>query len=223
MKSKFTKKEQLLNRLVLHSMDNATAIGLLHGQTGIAIVLARYARVSGESDFEIVADALIDNVTERIKGFKDISFAYGISGICWGIEYLIQEGIMPGPGHDICEKADDYVMKTSLHSIEDFNLERGLPGLWHYVWARIQGNMIAGLPLPFTEKYISDWLKLTREHAEKFPYGAAERLREAMDGKLVKSPLDVKSFVRLPRHLDKNDLSLRTGIAGAIETKYNRV
>lgn len=114
-------------------------------------------------------------------------------------------------------------MKTSLHSIEDFNLERGVSGLWHYVWARIQGNMIAGLPLPFTEKYISDWLKLTREHAEKFPYRAAERLREAMDGKLVKSPLDVKSFVRLPRHLDKNDLSLRTGIAGAIETKYNRV
>ena len=46
MKSKFTRKEQLLNRLVLHSMDNASAIGLLHGQTGIAIVPARYAETA---------------------------------------------------------------------------------------------------------------------------------------------------------------------------------
>lgn len=223
MKSKFTRKEQLLNRLVLHSMDNASAIGLLYGQTGIAAVLARYARASGESDFEIVADALIDNVTEKIKGSKDISFAYGISGICWGIEYLIQEGIMPGPGHGICEKADEYVMKTPPYSIEDFSLERGLPGLWHYVWARIQGNMIAALPLPFTERYLSSWYKIVSENPEEFPHGAAERLHMAMEGKLVKMPLSIATFVKLPRRLDENNLSLRSGIAGVIETKYNQV
>lgn len=220
MKTTFTRKERMLNRMILHSMDNPQAIGLLAGQTGIAVTIAQYARKNGHSELEEVADALLDNVIRRAATTRDISFAYGLSGICWGVEYLVQHGIMPGSAHEICHKADVHIAKADIGVMDDFSLETGLTGLWHYVMARIQGNMLAHLPQPFPEDYISKWLDITEKYEARFPDGANRLLRDALNGKAPDTVLTIRQFVRLPKHPNDRDLSLQSGVAGYVETHY---
>lgn len=52
----FTKEEKMLNHLILHANDVPSAIGLLDGKMGIALVLAHYARCRKKKNIEHVAD-----------------------------------------------------------------------------------------------------------------------------------------------------------------------
>ena len=218
---RFIRHEVLLNRLVLHSMDNPDAVGLLAGQTGVLITIARYARATGMSELETVADALFENVSAKASRMREISFAYGLSGICWGVEYLAQSGIMPGPADEICSAIDGHIMKHPLEAVEGFSLETGLGGLWQYVRARIQGNLKAGLSLPFPPEYLAGWQKILETDPENFPPESARWLMNAMRGEPVEfSELNIADFVKLPRNPDPRDLSLRSGIAGQLELRY---
>ncbi len=207
--------------MVLHSMDNPNAVGLLAGQTGVLITIARYARAAGAEELETVADALFENVREKAARMRDISFAYGLSGICWGVEYLVQKGIMPGPADEICSAIDEHIVKFPLTAIEGFSLETGLTGLWQYVWMRIQGNLKGGLPLPFPTEYLAAWLEILETNADKFPPGSGGRLQRAIDGETLEfTEPEISEFIKLPRKTDPRDLSLRTGIAGQLELRY---
>ncbi|MDE6461379.1 MAG: hypothetical protein K2L32_01210 [Muribaculaceae bacterium] len=114
-------------------------------------------------------------------------------------------------------------MRYDIRRIDDFSLEEGLLGLWHYVWARIQGNMKAGLPLPFDRRYLSDWESVLATNADKFPDGALGRLRTAVnDGILQESRLDFMQFIKPMESVPESNLSLASGIAGYIAHKYLR-
>lgn len=221
MKVKFSKAESFVNRLILHSLDNPENIGLLYGQTGIIIVLANYARQKNRFRIEEIADTLYDNVIKNAHTMHNIGFASGLSGICWGIEYLVQHGILEGPAHDICENVDIAIVeKLQLKKNSDLSLETGLLGLWHYTWARIQGNMLAGLNLPFPEEYLDEWHKILVDNTEAFPREADKRLIGAMQGELYHDELSVRPFINNLNKLLINDISLRNGIAGYISLKY---
>ncbi len=221
MKKRYRRYETLFNRLVLHSMDNPDAVGLLAGQTGILITIARYARATGREELETIADTLFENVTAKATRIRDISFGYGLSGICWGVEYLVQNGIMPGDADEICSDIDAFIIKQPLVSVDGFSLETGLTGLWHYVQARIQGNLKAGLPIPFPAEYLYEWLSILKTDPDKFPQASAAWLKGAMNGEPVEFiGLNIADFVKLPPGPDPRDLSLRSGVAGELELRY---
>lgn len=81
----------MLNRLILHANDVPSAIGLLDGKMGIALVLAHYARCRGKKKLEHAADFLVESVMNLLTKTVSIDFANGLSGIGWGIEYLIHK------------------------------------------------------------------------------------------------------------------------------------
>lgn len=220
MKTKFTRQEKLLNLLILHSADCPSCVGLLTGQMGIVLTIARYARIKGMAELETIADTLLENVLARAASLRNIGFASGLSGICWGIEYLIQHGILPGSGDEICKKVDNHIMKNKISNMDDLSLETGTLGLWYYVWARIQGNLREMQPLPFSKEYLSDWFDFLTVHHDKFPAGASDRLYSAMNGHLIEEELNINQFIKRSRKLNENDLSLSTGVAGYIETHY---
>lgn len=220
MKTEISREESFVNLLVLHSLDNQGDIGLLTGQTGMMIVLARYARLKGQEAIDAVADALFDRIVRRAARSSDIGFGTGLSGICWGVEYLVQQGLLEGPADDICKEADARIARTDIGCVDDMSLETGLAGLWLNVWARIQGNMRAGLPLPFTTAYLQKWHKKLSESPDVFDAGAAERLGAAIDGRLTVAELSLRPFIDDKESLMVNNMSLKSGVAGYVELEY---
>ena len=212
--------EQLVYKLILHSYDSPESIGLLTGQMGIVITLARCFRQFQLPSLEPVIDYLFDNIAHRVAYVNDIGFSSGITGIGWGVEYLVQHKIMPGPANDLIGDIDDQVMCINVNRVKDFSLDNGVLGLWHYICARIQGNLIAGLPVPFDNRFIDDWKELIRSNQKKMPVNSMERLLSMQNQHFYYDELNVCQFVQSMNNQPQEDYSLYSGLAGYIEQKY---
>ncbi len=214
-----TTEEKLVNRLILHANDGK-APGLLFGQMGAVLVITEYARKKSKPYFEDSADFIYDSVIHQITEETGLDFATGLAGICWGVEYLTQNGILPGTGDEICNDLDKRIMRLNIKRIDDFSLESGLLGQWAYVSARLQGNIKAGLDLPFDADYLDNWAFILERHADKFPKGAYRWLRNARNGQMEYEPLDFSLFVTPLDSIPEKNLSLFNGIAGYIALNY---
>lgn len=220
MKPKFSEAESLINYLALHSQDSTDEIGLFHGQTGYVITLAEYARKFNKPQIETIADFICDNVFRKAGALRDISFATGLSGICWGIEYLVQKGILEGNAAAYCEEVDREIIKTDVSRLTDYSLKTGLGGLWHYVWARLQGNYLARLDAPFDDDYIAKWAGIIEANTDAFPPESIERLTAYRAGTLQPIKLSVSEFIGKYSEVPRRNLALTDGIAGYIIKKY---
>lgn len=80
---------RIANVLLLNASftDN---IGLLNGKMGISIFFYRYGRYTGNKIFTDYAGELIDEIYEEINTNTGLDFANGLTGIGWGIEYLVE-------------------------------------------------------------------------------------------------------------------------------------
>lgn len=213
-------KRTLLNRMTLHSMDNPSAVGLFSGQMGVILVSSQCAKQWDMPILDQSADFLFDHISNCIGRINDIGFGSGLSGICWGVEYLVQHCIMPGPANDICEDVDKRIMATDIRRTDDFSLQSGALGLWHYVQARIQGNLSAGLPLPFDSIYLEDWRNLIKHNEDKFPAGTLDWFNSALSGTLVPYQLRLTPFLKKYKKRPHTNLSIHAGIAGYIASHY---
>ena len=161
----FTKEEKMLNHLILHANDVPNAIGLLDGKMGIALVLAHYARCSRKKKIEHAADFLVENVMNQLTTTVSIDFANGLSGIGWGIEYLIQNNYMKGCGADILQDLDERIMQVDVTRIKDWSLEKGLLGILHYVLYHLQGANKSELRV-FDKPYLASWLSILKDNED---------------------------------------------------------
>lgn len=214
----------LIERLIIRSANSNLAIGLLNGQMGSLIVIAEYAREYNKPYLEIVSDALFTNVIMRCSKSNDFSFNSGMAGVCWGIEYLLQTGILSGDGNELCESIDSYIMNFDLKRIHDFSVSTGVLGLWLYVKARIQGNVRLGLALPFDQDYLTDWNCILQANEIYFPKDESIWLMNKLYGIEQKDkPLSYKKFINLPPNITEhqiNSIALTNGLAGIISQRY---
>lgn len=214
MRTKFSDRESIINYLALHSMDSPNEVGLFRGQMGYVIALSKYARQHNIPQLETIADFLCDNVFSRAGALRDISFATGLSGICWGIEYLVQEGILDGNAETYCSEVDDEIMKTDVSRVSDFSLESGLGGLWNYVQARLQGNHRANLKTAFDEEYLAKWTEIIESNPTAFPPCSKQIIADRLNGTLKPTKISVGQFIEDFSDIPTGNLSLVNGIAG---------
>lgn len=147
--------DRILHRLML-SIDRTSEIGLFHGKMGVAIIFAQYSRFDtkhGELYNKIFED-LLDQIFEKIHDQMPISFSYGLSGLGWGIEYLLQNKFVEGDGVEICEAIDKRIIQFDPKRITDLRLESGFEGILDYVLAHIQGAKHEYMP--FDNLYYDD-------------------------------------------------------------------
>jgi hypothetical protein len=81
--------QRIANVLLINSsfIDNP---GLLNGKTGISIFFYEYGRYLNNKVYTDYAGELIDEIYEEIAINTPLNFAGGLTGIGWGIEYLIR-------------------------------------------------------------------------------------------------------------------------------------
>ena len=132
-------------------------IGLFSGKTGMAITFAHLYRQTQEQVYYDCMSELLDDILENV--YKDLPYniSIGLSGIGWGIEYLLQQGFVEGDGIEICEEIDRQIMQTDPVRIMDESLDTGIEGLLHYVLLHLRGTMTKEKKsLPFDKTYLSD-------------------------------------------------------------------
>jgi hypothetical protein len=106
--------------------------GLLNGKMGISIFFYHYERYSNNEAHTKYADALIDDVYDNLHTQTSVDFANGLTGIGWGIEYLVKNKFVKADTDEILEEMDQilYNLPIDIWNNDD------LFGIGHYSLSR---------------------------------------------------------------------------------------
>jgi len=111
-------------------------VSLFYGKTGMCLFLFLYARRTGNPWYEDFAGRLLDDVCSHLSSSLPVSFADGLCGIGWSIEFLKQEGFIEGDTDEILSEIDAKVMERDVRRISDPSFEYGIGGIAAYVHCR---------------------------------------------------------------------------------------
>ena len=222
-KTKFTKEQRAIHKLIVDSIGMSD-IGLFDGKMGIIISLITYSRRNKLKCIESMADFLMEQLLESMTDILPISFSNGLTGIGWGIEYLIQNGYMSGCGADICTEIDNKLMSYDIRRVDDLSLEHGIYGWLHYIVAHIQGANRCGKQV-FDRMYIIDLISKINEYSENNATSEEFSNLQAMFREVLNGATDVYKFpleeiVKTDIKFSLNNLSLSKGLAGYLMTKH---
>ena len=223
MQKKFTKEQRAIHKLIVDSIGMSD-IGLFDGKMGIIISLITYSRRNKLKCIESMADFLMEQLLESMTDISPISFSNGLTGIGWGIEYLIQNGYVPGCGADICTEIDKKLMSCDIRRVDDLSLEHGIYGWLHYIVAHIQGANRCGKQV-FDRMYIIDLISKINEYSENNATSEEFSNLQAMFREVLNGATDVYKFpleeiVKTDIKFSLNNLSLSKGLAGYLITKH---
>lgn len=149
----------LIDRMATHLLLNykhLSGSGLLHGKMGGVLFFFSYSQYTGKEYYEDYACELLKLIQDELNDDMPINFAYGLCGIGWGIEYLIQNGLVEGNSDEILEEIDERVMALDPRRLCDLSLDRGLEGIILYVTARLKSFERKRGSLPFDHRYLAD-------------------------------------------------------------------
>lgn len=222
MKTKFSKNEKLIHHLMLKSVELKNP-GLLDGKMGLSIFFFHYARFADNDVYEELAGDLIDELLENIHQDLPITFASGLSGIAWGVEYLIKNGFVEGKSNEICEELDKKIIIADPRRFEDYSLEIGLMGMIHYVLARLGSAINQQVTIPFDKVYLQDFADALRIALQKQEVSEADRLFQQLLSytereESVEYTFDICAMFEAPdikgERMYSYPLGLNSGIAG---------
>jgi len=131
--------QRIANVLLLNAsfIDN---LGLLNGKMGIAIFFYQYARYTGNEVYERYAGELIDEIYEEISLATPIDFANGLTGIGWGIEYLVHKGFVEADTDEALREIDNSVYQSFIWSPLSIQDQNSLFGFGFYCLARLKDS-----------------------------------------------------------------------------------
>jgi len=137
------KVEDRLKRIANILLLNASFIdnpGLLNGKMGIAIFFYHYSRYCGNKIYEDYAGELIDEIYEEINADTSMDFTTGITGIGWGIEYLIGNKFVDADSDEALAEIDNAVYLSMLNSPLLLDNGKDLFGYGLYCISRLRGH-----------------------------------------------------------------------------------
>ena len=115
--------QQIANTLHIN-VQQVKQDGLLQGKFGIAIFFYHYARYTGDESYNDFPNEYIDYISNKTGKDKAENFAEGLSGIGWGIDYLIKNRFIDVADDNIFEEVDNAILQFNL---SDFEKEIELP------------------------------------------------------------------------------------------------
>lgn len=155
-KNKDISLRQIANHLIINS-SFLTDISLYHGKTGIVLFFYNYARYTKNPVYDEFAGELLEEIFNEIHDNIGIDFENGLSGIGWGILYLLENQFITGDPNDILEEIDMKMMEVNLQRVRNCSLERGIAGFSVYLSYRL--SFLKGCSY-FDTNFISDLLQI---------------------------------------------------------------
>lgn len=224
MEHRFTYEQRLLHQLVLHGNDTP-ARGLMDGQMGIVLVLSEYVRARKLRPLKTAVNFLLDQVLDNLSTEMPLEFANGLTGIGWGVEYLLKNKFQRGQGADICAAIDQKLMQQNILRQTDLSVEKGFEGWLHYIIAHLQGAQKDGRHV-FDAAYLQDCLAVCR-HLLQQDISSSLRLLcqtfdQMMQGQPIQYTFDLSTFVAPNIKRNTPMLGLHSGMAGLLFTHINQ-
>lgn len=133
-------ENNLLERTVPYLLLNFSFypnLGLLNGRMGGVIFFYHLAQYTQNSLYEEYAEGLIDEIYEDITENISINLEDGLSGIGWGIEYLVQNQFIEGNTDEILFDIDKKIIEIIPFKIDNSSIESGLGGILLYILTRL--------------------------------------------------------------------------------------
>jgi len=132
IKQRFEVLQSISHHLILHS-SSINNIGLLEGKMGIAIFFYRYYKYTKKNLYRDFGGELIDEIYNEIHLYSPLDFINGLTGIAWGIEYLVRNKYVNADSDEVLEDLDKKILEWDVRRIMDTSLETGLTGLAYYI------------------------------------------------------------------------------------------
>ena len=119
------------------SKYDVKSLGLYRGQSGISIFLFNLGKLTNDPTYDDWANEVLESIIISIRSvFADYSFANGLCGIGWLIEYLAQNQFIENNTNEILSDLDD-LFKDSIFNLLDFSLTNGLLSYGMYFLSRL--------------------------------------------------------------------------------------
>lgn len=130
-------------------------LSLFNGKTGIAVFFFLYARYTGNNRYSDFAGELLDDVCNHLYTGLPVTFADGLCGIGWGIEFLKKQCFIEGDTDEILAEVDKAIMERDVRRISDLSVETGMKGILFYVKSRFDSSSEKNRTL-FDLNYLND-------------------------------------------------------------------
>ena len=112
------KLKYIADLLMLHGSFNINP-GLSNGKMGIAIFLYHYSRFSNKKIYANFAGELLDQVFNEIYKTDPGCFQSGMTGIGWGIEYLVQKNFVKADTDEILNEMDEKIYSCTYNNLQN--------------------------------------------------------------------------------------------------------
>ncbi|WP_302534661.1 lanthionine synthetase LanC family protein [Rikenella microfusus] len=210
-------QDELLPRMVRHLILNyssLSSVGLLNGKMGGVLFFYLYARHTGKSYYINIADSLLDNVYEQLNDNMPVDFCSGLSGVGWGVEYLIQNKFVDADSDELLEDIDAKIMEWDVRRIKKWDLHTGLSGILYYVITRLESYDRRDRKLPFDPLYLEDLLAAIENYPADVNFTFSKALVSRFQG-IMQGNINYATPVVIPEVLyDSVDVSQITHLSG---------
>lgn len=221
----FTPEQKLLHKVVLHAND-VPARGLFCGQMGIVLVLSEYARLRKLHPLRTAINFLLDQILSNLSTEMPLTFSHGLTGIGWGVEYLLQNKFQHGSGVEICEAIDQKLMQQNILRQTDLTLEQGVEGWLNYIIAHFQGAIREGKQA-FDDAYLQDVAAVCRHLLRQETVPSLHSLCETyilmLEGKPISYHFNLHPFISPDIKHSTTQLGIHSGLAGLLFTTINPI
>lgn len=186
----------IADHLIVHS-GGLSNLGLYHGKMGIVLFFVHYARYTNNPIYQEYAGDLLDEIFEDIHAGITLDFENGLSGIGWGILYLLKNHFVEGNPDEVLLDIDQRMMEINLSRVVDKSVERGLGGYLFYLVERLSTASEHSL---FDRDYKAELQKVLSSVQSYEPFDLNSLIR--------------KNTVRLVTDIPKDSLEICEGYAG---------
>jgi hypothetical protein len=133
---------QLLNQLDHMTVGTGANYGLHNGKTGLCIGYFLLAdKAEDKTECLHKARTLLDEISDNISGVEALHFSDGLTGIGWGIEWLVQNSYVDANTDEILEDLDDELYKTVVFArSHGISLSNGALGKAMYFHKRLMAQ-----------------------------------------------------------------------------------
>ena len=188
MRHKPTNLTDIAHYLMLHG-SFINNLGLLNGKMGIILFFYHYAKYTKCKRYEDFADCMMEEVYEEININAPKDFANGLSGISFGVSYLINNKFVKADS-DILDELDSKIMEWDAKRMADYSLQTGLAGIGSYVLSRYNTDTKSiKLPALYVNDVLGSLLESKNELCLEIYHSikSNSRLQESMNEIIYKS------------------------------------
>jgi hypothetical protein len=213
-------KEEILARiaklLMLHGSFSHN-LGLINGKMGIIIFFFHLSRYTDKKIYEDFAGELIDEIYKEIHNHYPTNFENGLSGIAWGMEYLIQNQFVEADANDVLEDLDKMVFEWNIRRVNDYCLKTGLEGIARYVISRCAGKPKEQILIP--RDYIEDLIIVLEKKTNK-NLEISETLRSIINEEYIEAGDSLLTYLMSKIRFRKTDIFNNTRVLGIGNNGY---